>query len=162
MTNQISEERLRNTRAWAASRVGTLSGAEVIVGAIDELLARRELSKITDAVDADVLARLASEPRSEHTCEGTCDTPRLCRVSQECLFVRYVKNRPATAPDCTSNGSQALCSAWPTCRCGRAGAEHVKALKLIRDGAIPQGMSAALFADCVLGVPPENRPAGTK
>lgn len=41
MTERISEERLRNTRAWAAARVGSLSGADVIVGAIDELLERR-------------------------------------------------------------------------------------------------------------------------
>jgi hypothetical protein len=41
MAEPISEERLRNTRAWAAARVGSLSGAEVIVGAIDELLKRR-------------------------------------------------------------------------------------------------------------------------
>lgn len=41
----ISEERLRNTRAWAFARLGSLSGAEVIVGAIDELLERREASR---------------------------------------------------------------------------------------------------------------------
>lgn len=42
MTNaRVSEERLRNTRAWAAARVGILSGADVIVAAIDELLERR-------------------------------------------------------------------------------------------------------------------------
>lgn len=35
---KISDERLRNTRAWAAVRIGQMSGAEVIVGAIDELL----------------------------------------------------------------------------------------------------------------------------
>lgn len=38
MTDKISDERLRNTRAWAAAKVGSLSGADVIVGAIDELL----------------------------------------------------------------------------------------------------------------------------
>lgn len=36
----ISEERLRNTRAWAAARPD-MSGSEVIVGAIDELLRLR-------------------------------------------------------------------------------------------------------------------------
>lgn len=41
MGDRISEERLRNTRNWAAARIGTLSGAEVIVGAIDELLELR-------------------------------------------------------------------------------------------------------------------------
>jgi len=44
MTNlEITEERLRNTRAWAAARVGSLSGADVIVAAIDELLRYREI-----------------------------------------------------------------------------------------------------------------------
>lgn len=40
MTKQISDERLRNTRVWAAARPD-MSGSEVIVGAIDELLERR-------------------------------------------------------------------------------------------------------------------------
>lgn len=39
----LTEERLRNTRAWAAARVGSLSGADVIVAAIDELLRYREI-----------------------------------------------------------------------------------------------------------------------
>lgn len=38
---RLSEERLRNTRAWAAARPD-MSGSEVIVGAIDELLQMRE------------------------------------------------------------------------------------------------------------------------
>lgn len=41
MTNLVSDERYRNTRAWAEARVGSLSGAEVIVAAIDELFDRR-------------------------------------------------------------------------------------------------------------------------
>lgn len=48
-----SDDRLRNVRAWAAARVGSLSGADVIVGAIDELLQMREDWKtICDAADA--------------------------------------------------------------------------------------------------------------
>jgi len=39
--DRIPENRLRNTRAWAEARTGTLAGAEVIVKAIDELLERR-------------------------------------------------------------------------------------------------------------------------
>ncbi len=39
--SDISDDRLRNTRAWAAARVGTLSAAEVIVAACDEALAAR-------------------------------------------------------------------------------------------------------------------------
>lgn len=42
MTERMSQDRLRNTRAWAAARVGSLSGAEVIVSAIDELLELRD------------------------------------------------------------------------------------------------------------------------
>lgn len=38
---RISDEQLRNTRAWAAARIGQLSGAEVIVAACDEALAAR-------------------------------------------------------------------------------------------------------------------------
>lgn len=50
---KVSEERLRNTRAWAAARLGQMSGAEVIVGAIDELLQMREDWKtICAAADA--------------------------------------------------------------------------------------------------------------
>lgn len=37
----ITIEQLRNTRAWAASRVGTLSGAAIIVAACDEAIAAR-------------------------------------------------------------------------------------------------------------------------
>lgn len=42
MSREITDERLRNTRAWAQARVGSMSGAEVIVAAIDETLAARE------------------------------------------------------------------------------------------------------------------------
>ncbi len=38
---EVSDDRLRNTRAWAAARLGQLSGAEVIVAACDEALAAR-------------------------------------------------------------------------------------------------------------------------
>lgn len=40
MTKPISDEQLRNARAWAAARPD-MSGSDVIVGAIDELLVRR-------------------------------------------------------------------------------------------------------------------------
>jgi hypothetical protein len=39
----VSEDRLRNTRAWAFARLGELSGADVIVSAIDELLSLRNI-----------------------------------------------------------------------------------------------------------------------
>lgn len=37
----VSDDQLRNTRAWAAARIGQLSAAEVIVVACDEALAAR-------------------------------------------------------------------------------------------------------------------------
>jgi hypothetical protein len=37
----VSEERIRNLRAWAAARVGSLSGADVTVAVCDELLRLR-------------------------------------------------------------------------------------------------------------------------
>lgn len=42
LAHRASDERLRELRAWARPRVGSLSGAEVIVGAVDELLELRE------------------------------------------------------------------------------------------------------------------------
>lgn len=55
----LTEERLRNTRAWAAARVGSLSGADVIVAAIDELLRYREIVGYE-------LAEPAVEPTASH------------------------------------------------------------------------------------------------
>ena len=46
MTERMPKDRLRNTRAWAAARVGQLSGAEVIVSAIDELLHLRQCAAL--------------------------------------------------------------------------------------------------------------------
>lgn len=40
-SEKVSDDRIRNTRAWAFVRIGTLSGAEVIVAACDECLASR-------------------------------------------------------------------------------------------------------------------------
>lgn len=70
MTKQISEERLRNTRTWAAARPD-MSGSEVIVGAIDELIELRsalerlgsmeafDVSRVPDPEkDAELLARI--------------------------------------------------------------------------------------------------------
>lgn len=64
----ISEERLRNTRNWAAARVGELSGAEVIVGAIDELLQLRATLQpaagTVTALGAEARAKMAQALRS--------------------------------------------------------------------------------------------------
>lgn len=52
MTNTMSEDRLRNVRAWAAAR-SDMSGSEVIVGAIDELLhLRAEVERLQRAWDS--------------------------------------------------------------------------------------------------------------
>lgn len=74
MTKLVSTERLRNTRAWAAARLDSLSGAEVIVGAIDAVLACESLLKEEETPaeciernrkDADaVLTLLAQEKRT--------------------------------------------------------------------------------------------------
>lgn len=48
-SSPISNERLRNTRAWANALVGQMSGADVIVAAIDELLERRAADDETPA-----------------------------------------------------------------------------------------------------------------
>jgi hypothetical protein len=49
VSEPISDERLRNTRAWAAARPD-MSGSGVIVGAIDELLLLRERQASLDVV----------------------------------------------------------------------------------------------------------------
>jgi len=46
---EVTDERLRNTRVWAQARVGSLSGAEVIVAACDEALAARAATSIEEA-----------------------------------------------------------------------------------------------------------------
>lgn len=43
--SEVSDERLRNTRAWAESRIGSLAAADVIVAACDEALAARQESQ---------------------------------------------------------------------------------------------------------------------
>lgn len=62
----LSEDRLRNTRAWAAARPD-MSGSKVIVGAIDELLELRAL--------------LLASKRSHYECE---DCWYSCPKSGEC------------------------------------------------------------------------------
>lgn len=54
---RISEERLRNTRAWAAARP-EMSGSAVIVGAIDELIRWRDLENQLRATGQSVKAVL--------------------------------------------------------------------------------------------------------
>jgi hypothetical protein len=49
---KITDERLRNTRAWAAAKIGQLSGADVIVEAIDELFGlRQKVEEWADQID---------------------------------------------------------------------------------------------------------------
>lgn len=47
----VSEERIRNLRAWAAARVGSLSGADIIVSVCDEVVRLRSTAD-ADARDA--------------------------------------------------------------------------------------------------------------
>jgi hypothetical protein len=107
-SKQISEERLRDTRAWAAARIGTLSGAEVIVGAIDELLQMREdwrtICEAADAMPApettDAPARALIE-RLKGFVEKTHDPvgfDRALRAVEQALAARSVKAGETPAP----------------------------------------------------------------
>lgn len=69
MSEKISDERLRNTRAWAAARVGQMSGAEVIVAAIDEVFHLRELLKRPDNYEETEASRTEVELGSSHSGE---------------------------------------------------------------------------------------------
>lgn len=72
MTNPISEERLRNTRAWAVARLGSLSGADVIVAAIDELLRYREIVGYELAEPAVEPTRASRSPNSSASLGSGC------------------------------------------------------------------------------------------
>lgn len=59
---QVSDARMHNTRGWAFVRIGTLSGAEVIVAACDEAVAYRQLrEKLLPAMG--LLKRLKEDGR---------------------------------------------------------------------------------------------------
>ena len=60
-TNTISNERIRNTWAWAASRIGTLSGAEVIVAACEEAIAARNAKQPDEPEEKPCLYALLEE-----------------------------------------------------------------------------------------------------
>lgn len=48
---RVSEDRIRNLRAWADARVGALSGADITVALCDEVLAlRRHLREAREAL----------------------------------------------------------------------------------------------------------------
>jgi len=72
----VSEERLRNTRAWAAARTATLSGADVIVRAIDELLARRAADDVPEGYtrwsDGRVIKNLPCGHSNRSECGPEC------------------------------------------------------------------------------------------
>lgn len=71
----VSENRLLNVRAWAAARVGQLSGAGVIVEAIDELLQMREdWAAISEAAE-EFAADSVHEPRPD--AEAIAAVPQL-------------------------------------------------------------------------------------
>lgn len=104
MTNEwVSEERLRNTRAWAAAKPD-MSGSEVIVNAIDELLQLREWH---------------ANGRSNVEYEG--DVVRICRGLHEkhepCEWVEYrLADEPAVVlglEDRTNSAGGAAKSAEP-------------------------------------------------
>jgi hypothetical protein len=66
MNEPVSEERLRNVRAWAAARTDAMSGATVIVDAVDELLKRRASDEGLSQLLLDCADKL-SRYRYEHS-----------------------------------------------------------------------------------------------
>jgi hypothetical protein len=88
----LSEERLRNTRAWADARLGQLSGAEVIVGAIDELLERRSQDETTKPLD-DVECSNCGEPKSKHA-----GAARVCPDAAIADIYRFVPRSQVKTP----------------------------------------------------------------
>lgn len=100
---KISDERLRNTRAWAAVRIGQMSGAEVIVGAIDELFdLRTALREIgyepighAEATDSEVLIAIVGIARSslETFVEPAMNAPPRTGTQEE-----YRQGAPAPQP----------------------------------------------------------------
>lgn len=76
----ISEERLRNTLARAKARIGSLSGAEVIVGAIDELIEVRKLLAERGA-DAEVERMREANVTDDFRPCTVCTGPEDCKRS---------------------------------------------------------------------------------
>ena len=99
-TRRISEERLLNTQRWADARIGSLSGAEVIAGAIEELL---ELRKEVEGLKHD-LGRYAEIANFELN-----EVKRLRRELAE--IGEY---------DCPGGVSPRLCPGCPACDANKA------------------------------------------
>lgn len=85
LTNLVSEDRLRNTRAWAAARLDSLSGAEVIVNAIDELLQYRDWH-------ANGRANIEYQGDDIRVCQGHHEK------YEPCAFVEYRRADEPSAP----------------------------------------------------------------
>lgn len=92
----ITEDRLRNTRAWAEARVGQLSGADVIVGAIDELLLAREQFRIGLLASSPCPGCMYREGKFIKPCALHAEIDRLARVATEALDGRAADE--ASAP----------------------------------------------------------------
>jgi hypothetical protein len=95
VAERVSDERLRNTRAWAQAKVGSLSGAEVIVGAIDELLELRAHFRVEPAVTnlvallREVRKSLASMPGCDcESCSLITRIDEALRHTQRCECAR--------------------------------------------------------------------------
>lgn len=107
-TNPVSEERLRNTRAWAAARIGSLSG--VIVSAIDELLELRgeaevadeQLAQLRGFAEAHKHCRGSDEPTCKHSTAETharwCIECGALYDGTEWIHPRRTVSRPAEPP----------------------------------------------------------------
>lgn len=135
---RISEDRLRNTRAWAAARIGQLSGAEVIVGAIDELLQMREDWKtICEAAE-----RLPDEPSDIPSCNPCTqwDEDGLC-VTCGAAFPQKSGAEPTLVPHQRAwiDAASREPPHCPTCECGMA--EPPSAIVSVRPRVFTHGLT---------------------
>lgn len=99
-SNPVSDERLRNTRAWAAARVGTLSGAEVIIAAIDEVFQLR--AEISERKFFDNVPPASPEMIAEARRQGKLppdETPAEPPIDWKAAYVEAIRQRDALQTD---------------------------------------------------------------
>jgi hypothetical protein len=86
----ISEDRLRNTRAWAAARPD-MSGSGVIVGAIDELLQLREQDRLYKVRHPDDLAVIQFSLMMRDKMAASRDKGRSGWDDPTCCTIEYLQ-----------------------------------------------------------------------
>jgi hypothetical protein len=95
---KVSDDRLRNTRAWAAARLGQLSGAEVIVAACDEALAARTTNEAGSPASNPLLFQLRRVAKSngyyDHIAPFDAEIERLQSIIRGKTFVTDSAHEP--------------------------------------------------------------------